>query len=344
MAYRDLEFNPGVLRDVTAADLSTEVFGKKITMPVGLAPTGFTRMMQTEGEYAGSAAAADKGIPFCLSTMGTASLEDVATHTPDGDNWFQLYLWKDREASKDLVQRAWAAGYRNLIVTVDTAIAGARLRDTRNGFSIPPQLTWKTVLDASYRPAWWFNFLTTEQLSFASLSRSSGTVAELVNRMFDPSLTFEDIDWIRDMWPGNLIAKGLQTVDDSRRVLDHGADGIILSNHGGRQLDRAPVPLHLLPKVRRALGDDVTIGVDTGIMDGADIIAAVALGADFTLVGRAYMYGLMAGGQRGVARMLDILEDQARRTMRLCGVNSIGDLTPEHVTQTTSQAASGYWV
>ena len=313
-------------------------------MPVGLAPTGFTRMMQTEGEYAGSAAAADKGVPFCLSTMGTASLEDVATHAPDGDNWFQLYLWKDREASKDLVQRAWAAGYRNLIVTVDTAIAGARLRDTRNGFSIPPQLTWKTVLDASYRPAWWFNFLTTEQLSFASLSRSSGTVAELVNRMFDPALTFEDIDWIRDMWPGNLIAKGLQTVDDSRRVLDHGADGIILSNHGGRQLDRAPVPLHLLPKVRAALGEDVTIGVDTGIMDGADIIAAVALGADFTLVGRAYMYGLMAGGQRGVARMLDILEEQATRTMRLCGVNSIDELTPAHVTPTTSQAASGYWI
>ena len=330
--------------DVTDADLSTEVFGTKISMPVGLAPTGFTRMMQTEGEYAGSAAAADKGIQFCLSTMGTASLEDVATHAPDGDNWFQLYLWKDREASKDLVQRAWAAGYRNLIVTVDTAIAGARLRDTRNGFSIPPQLTWKTVLDASYRPAWWFNFLTTEQLSFASLSRSSGTVAELVNRMFDPALTFEDIDWIRDMWPGNLIAKGLQTVDDSRRVLDHGADGIILSNHGGRQLDRAPVPLHLLPKVRAALGEDVTIGVDTGIMDGADIIAAVALGADFTLVGRAYMYGLMAGGQRGVARMLDILEEQATRTMRLCGVNSIDELTPDHVTATTSQAASGYWI
>ncbi|MGO1865494.1 MAG: alpha-hydroxy acid oxidase [Corynebacterium variabile] len=344
MAYRDLEFNPGVLRDVTDADLSTEIFGTEISMPVGLAPTGFTRMMQTEGEYAGSAAAADKGIPFCLSTMGTASLEDVAAHAPDGDNWFQLYLWKDREASKDLVQRAWAAGYRNLIVTVDTAIAGARLRDTRNGFSIPPQLTWKTVLDASYRPAWWFNFLTTEQLSFASLSRSSGTVAELVNRMFDPALTFEDIDWIRDMWPGNLIAKGLQTVDDSRRVLDHGADGIILSNHGGRQLDRAPVPLHLLPKVREALGEDVTIGVDTGIMDGADIIAAVALGADFTLVGRAYMYGLMAGGQRGVARMLDILEEQATRTMRLCGVNSIDELTPDHVTATTSQAASGYWI
>ena len=344
LAYRDLEFNPGVLRDVSDADLSTEVFGDRISMPLAIAPTGFTRMMQTEGEYAGSAAAADKGIPFCLSTMGTASLEDVAAHAPEGNNWFQLYLWKDREASAELVRRAWDAGYRKLIVTVDTAIAGARLRDTRNGFSIPPQLTWKTVLDASYRPAWWFNFLTTEQLSFASLSRSSGTVADLVDRMFDPALTFDDIDWLRELWPGTLIAKGLQTVEDSQRVLDHGADGIILSNHGGRQLDRAPVPLHLLPKVRAAVGEDVTIGLDTGIMDGADIAAAVALGADYTLVGRAYMYGLMAGGQRGVARMLDIMEDQLRRTLRLCGVTRVSDLTPEHVTAHTSEVASGYWI
>ncbi|MGO1950325.1 MAG: alpha-hydroxy acid oxidase [Mycobacteriaceae bacterium] len=344
LAYRDLEFTPGVLRDVTNADLSTDILGHRSSMPVGIAPTGFTRMMQTEGEYAGSAAAADKGVPFCLSTMGTASLEDVAEHAPDGDNWFQLYLWKDRDASKDLVERAWEAGYRNLVVTVDTAIAGARLRDTRNGFSIPPQLTWKTVLDASYRPGWWFNFLTTEQLSFASLSRSSGTVADLVNRMFDPALTFEDLDWLRELWPGNLICKGLQNVPDSKRVLEHGVDGIILSNHGGRQLDRAPVPLHLLPEVREEIGPDVSVGIDTGIMDGADVVAAVALGADYALVGRAYMYALMAGGQRGVARMLDLMEEQMRRTMRLIGVNSIDELTPEHVALTTSEAAPGYWI
>ena len=146
------------------------------------------------------------------------------------------------------------------------------------------------------------------------------------------------------MWPGKIVIKGVQTIEDSKRLIDLGVDGVLLSNHGGRQLDRAPVPLHLLPKVREALGEDVTIGVDTGIMDGADIIAAVALGADFTLVGRAYMYGLMAGGRRGVARMLDILEEQATRTMRLCGVNSIDELTPDHVTATTSQAASGYWI
>lgn len=343
-AYRDLEFNPGVLRDVTDADLSTEILGVPSAMPLGIAPTGFTRMMQTEGEYAGSGAAADKGIPFCLSTMGTASIEDVASHAPDGNNWFQLYLWKDRDASRDLVERAWAAGYRTLVVTVDTSVAGARLRDTRNGFSIPPALTLKTVLDASYRPAWWLNFLTTEQLSFASLSRSSGTVADLVNRMFDPALTFDDLDWLRELWPGTLVCKGLQGVEDSVRVLDHGVDGIILSNHGGRQLDRAPVPLHLLPAVREAVGPDVSIGIDTGIMDGADVIAALALGADYALVGRAYVYALMAGGQRGVARMLQMMDEQMRRTMRLIGVNRIDELTPEHVTVSTSSVAEGYWI
>lgn len=343
-AYRDLEFNPGVLRDVSDADTSTELFGRRVGMPLAIAPTGFTRMMQTEGEYAGSAAAADHNIPFALSTMGTASLEDIEKHAPDAERWFQLYLWRDRDASRDLVQRAWEAGYTVLIVTVDTAIAGARLRDVRNGFSIPPQLTAKTVLDAAYRPAWWFNFLTTEQLSFASLSRSSGTVADLVDRMFDPSLTFEDLDWIREMWPGTLLCKGVQNIPDALRILDHGVDGLIISNHGGRQLDRAPVPLHLLPQVREAVGPDVTLGLDTGIMDGADVAAAVALGADFTMIGRAYLYGLMAGGKRGVDRVLDLMQQQMKRTMRLIGVNEIADLTPEHVTLHTSEQAEGTWV
>ena len=341
VSYRNVEFVPNVLHDVSDADTSTTLFGTRYAMPLGIAPTGFTRMMHTEGEYAGSAAAADFGIPFCLSTMGTASIEDVAQHAPDGNNWFQLYLWKDREASRDLVQRAWEAGYKNLLVTVDTAIPGARLRDTRNGFSIPPQLTAKTVVDAAIRPNWWFDFLTHEPLSFASLSRSSGTVSDLVGRMFDPSLNYDDIAWIKQMWPGNLIIKGVQSVKDAKQIVDAGADGIIVSNHGGRQLDRATIPLHLLPDVRAELGSDYSIGIDTGIMDGADVVAAVALGADYALVGRAYMYGLMAGGQRGVARMLELMHASMTRTMRLCGVNSIAQLTPEHVNLMTPQEAPG---
>ncbi|MBB3114895.1 alpha-hydroxy acid oxidase [Corynebacterium bovis] len=331
-AYRDVVLHPRVLRDVTDVDLGTEIFGRHWTMPFMIAPTGFTRFMHSEGEYAGSAAAADRGIGFGLSTMGTASVEDVARNAPDGDNWFQLYLWKDRDASMALIHRAWEAGYRTLMVTVDTAVAGARLRDVRNGMSIPPQLTLKTVVDAAYRPAWWFNFLTREQLSFASLSRHSGPVAELINTMFDPTLTFDDLDWLRKEWPGNLVCKGLQSVEDTQRVLEHGVDGVILSNHGGRQLDRAPVPLHLLPAVREAVGPDVTIGVDTGIMDGADVIAAVSQGADFCLIGRAYLYGLMAGGRRGVDKVLDLFEESMTRTMQLMGVHSVGELTPEAVT------------
>ncbi len=333
-AFLDIEFRPGILRDVSSVDLGTEILGKHSRLPVGIAPTGFTRMMQSEGEYAGSQAAAAAGIPYTLSTMGTASIEDVAAAAPDGRNWFQLYLWTDRDRSLELIERAARAGNDTLMVTVDTAVAGARLRDVRNGMTIPPALTLKTVLDASYRPAWWFNFLTHEPLTFASLSRYTGTVADLINSMFDPTLTFEDLDWLRETWKGKLVVKGIQTVDDARKVVDHGADGVVLSNHGGRQLDRAPIPFHLLPDVSAALqadNSDAAVILDTGIMSGADIIAALALGADFTLIGRAYLYGLMAGGRAGVDRAIAILEKDMLRTMALLGVSRISELTPDHV-------------
>jgi L-lactate dehydrogenase (cytochrome) len=332
-AFTDLEFRPGILRNVESVDLSTDVLGRTAAMPFGIAPTGFTRMMHSEGEYAGSRAAEAAGIPYTLSTMGTASIEDVAAAAPSGRNWFQLYLWTDRDRSMELIERASKAGNDTLMVTVDTPVAGARLRDVRNGMTIPPALTLKTVLDASYRPGWWFNFLTTEPLAFASLSRYSGTVADLVDSMFDPTLTFDDLDWLRGTWKGRLVVKGIQTVDDAKSVVDHGADGIVISNHGGRQLDRAPVPLHLLPEIASALKGKTCIMLDTGIMSGGDIIAALALGADFTLVGRAYLYGLMAGGRRGVDRSIEILREEMTRTMKLLGVNRIADLNPDHVRQ-----------
>ncbi|HEV1996520.1 MAG TPA: alpha-hydroxy acid oxidase [Candidatus Dormibacteraeota bacterium] len=332
-AFLDLEFRPGILRNVESVDLSTDVLGRTAAMPFGIAPTGFTRMMHSEGEYAGSRAAEAAGIPYTLSTMGTASIEDVAAAAPSGRNWFQLYLWTDRDRSMELIERASKAGNDTLMVTVDTPVAGARLRDVRNGMTIPPALTLKTVLDASYRPGWWFNFLTTEPLAFASLSRYSGTVADLVDSMFDPTLTFDDLDWLRGTWKGRLVVKGIQTVDDAKSVVDHGADGIVISNHGGRQLDRAPVPLHLLPEIASALKGKTCIMLDTGIMSGGDIIAALALGADFTLVGRAYLYGLMAGGRRGVDRSIEILRGEMTRTMKLLGVNRIADLNPDHVRQ-----------
>ncbi|HYF72629.1 MAG TPA: alpha-hydroxy acid oxidase, partial [Nocardioides sp.] len=299
-AFRDVQFNPGVLRDVSTVDTSWEVLGERVALPFGIAPTGFTRMMHAEGEVAGATAAASAGVPFALSTMGTTSIEDVAAAAPGGRHWFQLYMWKDRERSMALVERAARAGFDTLLVTVDVPVAGARLRDVRNGMTIPPTLTPRTVLDAIPRPRWWFDLLTTEPLAFASLDSWSGTVAELLDTMFDPTVTFDDLAWIKEQWPGKVVVKGIQTVDDARRVADLGVDAVLLSNHGGRQLDRAPVPFHLLPEVVSAVGGQVEVHLDTGIMSGQDVVAAVAHGARFTMVGRAYLYGLMAGGRDGV--------------------------------------------
>jgi L-lactate dehydrogenase (cytochrome)/glycolate oxidase len=329
--FERVEFQPRILRDVSVVDISVKMLGQTMSMPIGIAPTGFTRMMQTEGEYAGATAARDAGIPYTLSTMGTRSIEDVARIAPDGRNWFQLYMWKDRDRSMALVDRAKAAGFDTLVLTVDVPVAGARLRDVRNGMTIPPSLTSKTILNALPRPAWWLNFLTTDSLKFASLDSWKGTVAELLDSMFDPTVTFEDLKWIRKQWDGNLLVKGIQNIDDAVLAQKAGADAISLSNHGGRQLDRAPVPYLLIPEARKALGKKFEIHADTGIMHGADVVACIAAGANFTWIGRAYLYGLMAGGKEGVDRSLEILRTQMVRTMKLLGVCSLDELNPSHV-------------
>jgi len=329
--FERVEFQPRILRDVSVVDTSVKMLGQTMSMPIGIAPTGFTRMMQTEGEYAGATAARDAGIPYTLSTMGTRSIEDVARIAPDGRNWFQLYMWKDRDRSMALVDRAKAAGFDTLVLTVDVPVAGARLRDVRNGMTIPPSLTSKTILNALPRPAWWLNFLTTDSLKFASLDSWKGTVAELLDSMFDPTVTFEDLKWIRKQWNGNLLVKGIQNIDDAVLAQKAGADAISLSNHGGRQLDRAPVPYLLIPEARKALGKKFEIHADTGIMHGADVVACIAAGANFTWIGRAYLYGLMAGGKEGVDRSLEILRTQMIRTMKLLGVCSLEELNPSHV-------------
>jgi L-lactate dehydrogenase (cytochrome) len=332
-AFRDIEFHPTILRDVSTVATGWNVLGQPVTMPFAIAPTGFTRLMHTEGEIGGARVAAATGIPFSLSTLGTASIEEVAAAAMHGRRWFQLYMWRDRDRSMALVRRAAEAGFDTLLATVDVPVAGARLRDARNGLTIPPALTLRTVLNAAVRPRWWFDLLTTEPLAFASLDRWSGTVGEYLDTMFDPSLTFDDLAWIKAQWPGKLVVKGIQTLDDARAVVDRGVDGIVLSNHGGRQLDRAPVPFHLLPTVVRELGKDAEVLVDTGIMSGADIVAAIALGARCTLIGRAYLYGLMAGGEAGVRRAIEILSGQLIRTMQLLGVTCLEELSPNHVTQ-----------
>jgi L-lactate dehydrogenase (cytochrome) len=325
-AYARVEFLPSVLRDVSTVDTSTPLLGRPSALPLAFAPTGFTRMMHHEGESAVGRVAERAGIPYALSTMGTTSLEELAAAAPAARRWFQLYLWRDREASRDFVARAAAAGYEALVLTVDTPVAGARLRDVRNGLTLPPALTLRTVAGAAVHPAWWLNLLTTEPLQFASFRSWDGTVADLVDQIFDPAATIADVRWLRETWTGPLVVKGVQSADDARAVVDAGADAVVVSNHGGRQLDRAPTPLEQLPAVVAAVGDRAEVYVDGGIMSGADVVASVALGARAALVGRAYLYGLMAGGERGVQRATDILGQEIVRTMQLLGATSTEDL------------------
>lgn len=330
-AFAAVQFNPRILRDVSKVDLTTSVLGHKFSMPFGIAPTGFTRMMHSEGETAGALAAEKNGIPFCLSTLGTTDIETITSTAPNGVNWFQLYMWKDRAASLELIKRAEKAGVDNLILTVDVPVAGARLRDSRNGLTVPPKINFKTVLNAAPRIEWWWNFLTKPPLEFATMSSWKGTVAELLDYMFDPTITFDDLKWIRGIWPGKLTVKGIQNLEDALKAEKYGANAVIFSNHGGRQLDKAPVPLHLVPMARKKLSNETEIHVDTGVMSGTDILAALALGADFVYVGRAYLYGLMAGGQQGVERAIEILESEMLRTMKLLGVKNIKELDSKFV-------------
>ena len=333
-AYEGLEFQPRALQDVGAVCTVTTLLGAPAAVPFCFAPTGFTRLMHHEGEAAVARVAGSRGIPYAVSTLGTATPEAVAgtvRDQPGARLWFQLYVWRDRAAAEELIRRADAAGYEALVLTVDVPVAGARLRDVRNGLSVPPALTPRTVLDMARHPRWWGNVLTTEPIDFAALAGWDGAIGEKLNALFDPTMTLADLDWVRANWRKPLIVKGVQTVDDARAVADAGADAIVLSSHGGRQLDRAPVPLRLLPAVREALGPRAEILVDSGILSGADVVAAMALGATSTLVGRAYLYGLMAGGQAGVERVADILDGEVRRTMALLGAASITDLGPQHV-------------
>ena len=333
-AFEDIEFQPRILRDVSSADLSTNLFDRKMKIPLGIAPTGFTRMMQTEGEIAGVTTAFKYGAPFCLSTMGTTSIEAVASSAPDASKWFQLYLWRDREQSLKFIEEAKAAGFEGLMLTVDTAIGGIKWRDMRNGLTVPPKIGLKTFLDMALKPKWWFNLLTTAPLEIATCRNFNKPLSEIAAKVFDPSVTFEDVKWLRSVWKGKLIIKGIQTVSDAQELSKLGVDAIVLSNHGGRQLDRSVVPLELLPLVREVIGvkgSGPQIYVDGAIMSGADCLAAIALGADAVLIGRAYLYGAMAGGKNGVQKVVDILRFEMETAMKLMGAKNLTELSPEFI-------------
>jgi L-lactate dehydrogenase (cytochrome) len=241
-------------------------------------------------------------------------------------------VWRDRQRSEELVARVAACGYDTLILTVDTAVGGIRRRDVRHGLTVPPQLSARAIAQMALYPRWWGNLLTTQPLEFASLSSTEGTVGDLLTDVFDPTVGPADIAWLRSIWPGTVMLKGIQCLEDAVMAADLGVDAVVLSNHGGRQIDMGNVPLELLPSVAAAVGDRVEVYVDGGITSGADIVAALAMGAHGTLVGRAYLYGLMAGGVDGVRRVVSVLEKEIRTTMQLLGASSVAELEPAHVT------------
>lgn len=331
-AFDRLVFRPRILRDVGTVTTTTRILGRETAMPLVLGPTGFTRMMHRDGEIGVATAAASAGVPYTLSTMGTTPAADLTAAAGTGWNWFQLYVMRDRGQNLETLARARDAGMDVLVLTVDVPVAGARLRDVRHGMTIPPTLRWKTAGQAVRRPAWTWDFLTSEPLSFAAAGGSPDDLAGMINTMFDPTTTLADLEWIRGEWEGKILVKGVQDVTDAVDLASIGVDGLVVSNHGGRQLDRAPAPLGLLPGVREAVGPDLDVFLDGGVRSGADIAAAVALGANAAFVGRAYLFGLMAGGHDGVEKTLQILQAELTRTMQLLGATSIDELDHRLVT------------
>ncbi len=331
-AFADYEFEPRILRDMSALDTSTTILGRPSSMPIVLAPTGFTRIAHSQGELAVARAAARAGIPWSLSTMGTRSIEEVAA-VSDGDKWFQVYAWRDRKLVEELIGRAKAAGYTAVWLTVDTAMLGRRERDVRRGMTLPPKIGPGTIIDGIVHPAWTLDFLRNEPITFANvvgLSDEDGstavTLADHMHRQFDPALSWHDVEWLRGVWDGPIVLKGIQSVDDARTAAAMGVEGLGLSNHGGRQLDDAPAPIDLVEPVRQAVGEDPTIICDGGVRRGSDVVKAIALGADAVSMGRPYLYALGAAGERGVDHVLEFFRDGMRRTMALCGRATIADI------------------
>lgn len=330
-AFRRTVFIPESLHSVATPDLTSRLDGIDLSFPLVFAPTGYTRMMHHAGEAAVARVAQRNRLPYTLSTVGTTTVEEIAQAAPRGENWFQLYLTRSEALNEELVSRADAAGFSTLVLTIDTAVGGQRLKDVRNGLTIPPSLTVRTFLDMARFPAWWMNKLTTAPIEFASVRDFPGSSANVAALLFDPGLNYDSLAWLREHWPHRLLVKGILNPADAVRVMELGADGVIVSNHGGRQLDRTPATLDVLPAVRKAVGEEAIVLLDSGIRHGQDIVAARALGADAVMIGRAYLYGLMAGGERGVERSIEILRTEYQRTLQLLGLNSTASIAAHHV-------------
>jgi L-lactate dehydrogenase (cytochrome) len=337
-AYADVLFRPRVLRDVSVIDTTTTLLGRPLPIPLVLAPTGFGRIADPQGELAVARAAARARLPYSLSTLGTRSIEEVAA-VNDGRKWFQLYVWRDRGLVKDMIDRAADAGYEALMLTVDLPVHGNRERDVRNGFTLPPKLGLRTIVDGIMHPSWTWAFVRAEEIKFANVvgrddidGSTPVALGDFMNTQLDPTLSWSDVEWMRSVWNGPIVIKGIQTVDDAIIAADAGVAAIVLSNHGGRQLDSAPATLDLVAPVVDAVGDRVEVICDGGVRRGSDVVKAVCLGARACMAGRAYLYGLGAAGERGVDHVLELFDADVRRTMALIGATSVADLTRELVT------------
>ncbi|CAB5061588.1 MAG: alpha-hydroxy-acid oxidizing enzyme [Actinobacteria bacterium] len=332
--YSRVEFKAKVLRDVSKIDLTANIVGQKSALPIIFAPTGYTRMMHYQGEVMVAKVCEENNLVYNLSTMGTTSSKEIGDQVPNVRRWFQLYLWRDRSQSLKFIEEAQIAGFEGLMLTVDTAVGGIKWRDMRNGLTVPPKIGLKTFFDMALKPKWWFNLLTTAPLEFATFRNFNKPLSEIAAKVFDPAVTFEDVKWLRSVWKGKLIIKGIQTVSDAVELKNIGVDAIVLSNHGGRQLDRSVVPLELLPQVRSAIGakgNGPQIFIDGAIMSGADVLAAIALGADAVLIGRAYLYGAMAAGKKGVEKVVEMLRFEMETAMKLLGAKDLSELNPDFV-------------
>jgi L-lactate dehydrogenase (cytochrome) len=328
-AFGQWQFLPSALRDVSRPDLSTALFGRSYDAPMALCPTGYTRLAHPAGEVAVASAAQSHNVPYALATAATTSIEDLRAGR-HGDLWFQLFMLRDRGLARSLVERAQASGYGALEVTIDTPVSGRKCRDVRNGLTVPPTLSPRALADIALHVGYWSDMLRAPALAFANLGKPDVgerqvSPANMAN-LFDPGATWDDIVRVRTWWRGPLLLKGPVGPEDALRAKSLGIDGFHLSNHGGRQLDRCVPSLDLVLPVRDAVGEDTVIIVDSGVRHGADIVVAAALGADMCAIGRPYLYGLAAGGERGVARVLELLKDQLKRTMQLVGATSLAEL------------------
>jgi L-lactate dehydrogenase (cytochrome) len=324
--FNQVEFTAHTLRDVSKIDPTIEIFGKKVDLPILFSPTGYTRFMHHVGEPAVAAVAQKNNMIYSLSTMGTTSPSELAQQVPDVRRWFQLYVMQNREDSMSVIKQAKDSGFEALILTVDTPVSGIRVRDIKNGLTIPPRIRISTVFAIAMKPVWWLNLFTTKKLEFAAFRGWNKSLVELAAAIFDPSTKFEDVKWLQSVWSGPIIVKGVQNLEDAKELAKMGISGIILSNHGGRQLEKGPVPLELLPLVVREVGMNVDIYIDGGVMSGQDAYAAVAMGAKAVFVGRAYLYGIMAGGERGVQKAVEILKRDFINTMALTGARNIAEV------------------